>query len=220
MLNRIRKDLRAIKDRDPAARNTFEILICYPGLHAVLMHRAAHWFYLHGFKLFGRILSQISRFFTGIEIHPAAKIGEGLFIDHGMSVVIGETTEIGNNVTIYQGATLGGTGKDTGKRHPTIGNNVVISAGAKILGPFKIGDGSKVGANAVVLKEVEADCTVVGVPGRIVKKNNKRIQPARDEIDLDHVKLPDPLEEQLIEMTKKIIALEERIIQLEGSSKN
>lgn len=216
MLNRIRKDIKAIKERDPAARNVFEIFICYPGLHAVLMHRLAHWFYMCGFKLFGRMLSQLSRFFTGIEIHPAAKIGEGLFIDHGMGVVIGETAEIGNNVTIYQGATLGGTGKDTGKRHPTIGDNVVISAGAKILGPFSIGDCSKVGANAVVLKEVLSDCTVVGVPGRVVKKNNKRVQPQRDEIDLDHIKLPDPLEEQLTEMLKKLASLEERIGQLEG----
>ncbi len=220
ILNRIRKDIKAIKERDPAARNVFEILICYPGLHAVLMHRLAHWFYLHGFRLFGRVLSQLSRFFTGIEIHPAAKIGEGLFIDHGMGVVIGETAEIGNNVTIYQGATLGGTGKDTGKRHPTIGDNVVISAGAKILGPFKLGDRSKVGANAVVLKEVLSDCTVVGVPGRVVKKNNKRIQPQKDEIDLDHVRLPDPLEEQLTEMLKKLASLEERIEQLEGRTSN
>jgi len=220
MLNRIRKDITVIKERDPAARNVFEILICYPGLHAVLMHRLAHWFYMRGFKLFGRMLSQLSRFFTGVEIHPAAKIGEGLFIDHGMGVVIGETTEIGNNVTIYQGATLGGTGKDIGKRHPTIGDNVVISAGAKILGPFSIGDRSKVGANAVVLKEVLSDCTVVGVPGRVVKKDNKRVQPQKNEVDLDHVKLPDPLEEQLTEMLKKLASLEERIEQLEGRTSN
>jgi len=220
MLNRIRKDIKAIKERDPAARSVFEIFICYPGLHAVLMHRLAHWFYMRRFKLFGRMLSQLSRFFTGIEIHPGAKIGEGLFIDHGMGVVIGETAEIGNNVTIYQGATLGGTGKDTGKRHPTIGDNVVISAGAKILGPFSIGDCSKVGANAVVLKEVLPDCTVVGVPGRVVKKNNKRVQQQNNEIDLDHIKLPDPLEEQLTEMLKKIASLEERIGQLEGRTSN
>jgi len=216
MLNSIRKDLEAIKNRDPAARNVFEILICYPGLHAMVMHRVAHSFYTNGFKLFGRFLSQVSRFFTGIEIHPAAKIGEGLFIDHGMGVVIGETAEIGNNVTIYQGATLGGTGKDIGKRHPTIGDNVVISAGAKILGPFKIGDCSKVGANAVVLKEVLSECTVVGVPGRVVKKNNMRIQTHKNDIDLDHIKLPDPLEEQLDEILKRLISLEDRLGQIEG----
>jgi len=216
MLNSIRKDIEAIKNRDPAARNVFEILICYPGLHAMVMHRVAHSFYTNGFKLFGRFLSQVSRFFTGIEIHPAAKIGEGLFIDHGMGVVIGETAEIGNNVTIYQGATLGGTGKDIGKRHPTIGDNVVISAGAKILGPFKIGDCSKVGANAVVLKEVLSECTVVGVPGRVVKKNNMRIQTHKNDIDLDHIKLPDPLEEQLDEILKRLISLEDRLGQIEG----
>lgn len=154
MFNRIRKDIQAVLDRDPAARNKLEVILCYSGFHAVILHRLAHWFYNRGLRLTARLISQFSRFITGIEIHPAAKIGEGLFIDHGMGVVIGETAEIGNNVTIYQGATLGGTGKETGKRHPTIGNNVVISSGAKILGPFKVGDNSKIGANAVVLREV------------------------------------------------------------------
>jgi serine O-acetyltransferase len=152
---------------------------------------------------------------TGIEIHPAAKIGEGLFIDHGMGVVIGETAEIGDNVTIYQGATLGGTGKETGKRHPTIGNNVVISTGAKVLGPFKVGDNSKIGANAVVLSEVPPNCTVVGVPGRIVRKDNKRVASVRDEIDLDQVRLPDPMADQLKEIIQRINTLEERIKELE-----
>ena len=180
MFKRIRKDILVILDRHPAARNTLEVILCYPGFLAVLMHRLAHRFYNKGFNLIARFISQFSRFITGIEIHPAAKIGEGLFIDHGMGVVIGETTEIGDNVTIYQGATLGGTGKETGKRHPTIGNNVVISAGAKVLGPFKVGDNSKIGANAVVLSEGPPNCTVVGVPGRIVRKDNKRGAAARD----------------------------------------
>ena len=215
MFKRIRKDIQVILDRDPAARNTLEVILCYSGFHAVLMHRVAHWFYNKGFKLIARLISQFSRFMTGIEIHPAAKIGEGLFIDHGMGVVIGETAEIGDNVTIYQGATLGGTGKETGKRHPTIGNNVVISTGAKVLGPFKVGDNSKIGANAVVLSEVPPNCTVVGVPGRIVRKDNKRVASVRDEIDLDQVRLPDPMADQLKEIIQRINTLEERIKELE-----
>jgi len=163
MFKRLKQDIRAVMERDPAARNALEVILCYPGFHAVVMHRVAHFFYRHKWFLIARIISQISRFFTGIEIHPGAKIGNGLFIDHGMGVVIGETTEIGDNVTIYQGATLGGTGKDKGKRHPTIGNNVIISSGAKVLGPFKVGDNSKIGAGAVVLREVPPNCTVVGV---------------------------------------------------------
>lgn len=220
MIKRIKNDIKAIKERDPAATSMLEILLCYPGFHAVLSHRVAHFFYKNGLRLLGRFISQLSRFFTGIEIHPAAKIGEGLFIDHGMGVVIGETAEIGDNVTIYQGATLGGTGKDIGKRHPTIGNNVVISAGAKILGPFKIGDCSKVGANSVVLKEVEEDCTVVGVPGKVVRKNNQKVADVKPVIDLDHTKSPDPIEEQLNELVLKISILEKRISQIEGSINN
>ncbi|MGI6189010.1 MAG: serine O-acetyltransferase [Caldicoprobacteraceae bacterium] len=216
MFNRIRKDIQAVLDRDPAARNKLEVILCYSGFHAVILHRLAHWFYNRGLRLTARLISQFSRFITGIEIHPAAKIGEGLFIDHGMGVVIGETAEIGNNVTIYQGATLGGTGKETGKRHPTIGNNVVISSGAKILGPFKVGDNSKIGANAVVLREVEPNCTVVGVPGKIVRKDNKRVASVRDEIDLDQVRLPDPITDQIKEIIQRIQTLEERIKELEG----
>lgn len=196
--------------------NKLEVILCYSGFHAVILHRLAHWFYNRGLRLTARLISQFSRFITGIEIHPAAKIGEGLFIDHGMGVVIGETAEIGNNVTIYQGATLGGTGKETGKRHPTIGNNVVISSGAKILGPFKVGDNSKIGANAVVLREVEPNCTVVGVPGKIVRKDNKRVASVRDEIDLDQVRLPDPITDQIKEIIQRIQTLEERIKELEG----
>jgi len=215
MFKRIRKDIQVILERDPAARSKLEVILCYSGFHAVLMHRVAHWFYNKGFKLIARLISQFSRFMTGIEIHPAAKIGEGLFIDHGMGDVIGETAEIGDNVTIYQGATLGGTGKETGKRHPTIGNNVVIRTGEKVLGPFKVGDNSKIGANAVVLSEVPPNCTVVGVPGRIVRKDNKRVASVRDEIDLDQVRLPDPMADQLKEIIQRINTLEERIKELE-----
>lgn len=220
MFKRVRRDIQAILDRDPAARNKLEVILCYSGFHAILMHRIAHWFYGKELKIAARLISQFNRFFTGIEIHPAAKIGEGLFIDHGMGVVIGETTEIGDNVTIYQGATLGGTGKETGKRHPTIGNNVVISSGAKVLGPFKVGDNSKIGANAVVLREVEPNCTVVGVPGRIVKKDNRKIVSAQDEIDLDQVRLPDPVAEQMKEVINRIYVLENKIKELEGKRTN
>lgn len=213
MFKQLKRDIQAVLDRDPAARNAFEVILCYSGFHAIVMHRIAHWFYNKNCKLFARWLSQVNRFFTGIEIHPAAKIGNGLFIDHGMGVVIGETTEIGDNVTIYQGATLGGTGKETGKRHPTIGNNVVISSGAKVLGPFKVGDNSKIGAGAVVLREVPPNCTVVGVPGRIVKRDN--IPVGKMSIDLDQVKLPDPVEEALKRLTVRILELEKQIDDLE-----
>jgi len=172
MFKRLRSDIKCVLDRDPAARNGLEVFLCYPGFHAVRNHRVAHFLHKHGFKLLARCLSQLSRFFTGIEIHPGATIGERLFIDHGMGVVIGETAIIGNDVTLYQGTTLGGTGKDTGKRHPTIGNNVMISSGARVLGPFKVGDYAKIGAGAVVLNEVPPYATVVGVPGRIVKIAN------------------------------------------------
>ncbi len=169
MFKRLVNDIQCVLKRDPAARNVLEVLLCYPGFHAVRSHRTAHFLHMHGMKLIGRILSNLTRFFTGIEIHPGAKIGERLFIDHGMGVVIGETTEIGNDVTIYQGATLGGTGKETGKRHPTIGNNVMIASGARVLGPITVGDYAKIGAGAVVLKDVPPCATIVGVPGRVAK---------------------------------------------------
>lgn len=169
MFKRYRSDIRCILDRDPAARNAIEVLLCYPGFRAVRSHRFAYFLHTHGFKLWARLVSQLCRFFTGIEIHPGAQIGERLFIDHGMGVVIGETTIIGDDVTIYQGATLGGTGKDVGKRHPTIGNNVMISSGARVLGPINIGAYAKIGAGAVVLHDVPPHSTVVGVPGRVVK---------------------------------------------------
>jgi len=169
------REINVIKEKDPAARGTLEIILNYPGFHAILIHRCSHFLYNKKFFIISRIISTISRFLTGIEIHPGAKIGKGLFIDHGMGIVIGETAEVGDDVTMFHGSTLGGTGKDTGKRHPTVGNNVIISAGAKILGPIKIGDNSKIGANAVVLKEVPKDCTVVGIPGKIVKRNGIRV---------------------------------------------
>ena len=214
-MKKIKKDIKAIITRDPAARNILEIILCYPGFHALLLHRIAHSLYSIKFHLLAKIIASFNRFLTGIDIHPAAQIGEGVFIDHGMGVVIGETTTIGNNVTIYQGVTLGGTGKDVGKRHPSIGNNVVISSGAKILGPIKVGDNSKIGAGAVVLKEVPPNCTVVGVPGRIVKKDLNIKKSLSDEVDLEHTKLPDPVQEQLTYLKEKIDALEKYIEELE-----
>lgn len=211
----IKEDIDAIFKRDPAARSLIEVLLCYPGLHAVIAHRISHGLYKRGLIVIPRVISNISRFFTGIEIHPGAKIGKRLFIDHGTGVVIGETTEIGDDVTIYQGATLGGTGKEKGKRHPTIGNNVVISSGVKILGPFKVGDNSKIGAGSVVLKEVPPNCTVVGVPGRVVVKDNKKIGKGEDCIDLDQVRLPDPVAEQLECLMRRIVELESKITKME-----
>ncbi len=219
MFELIKGDIRAVRERDPAARSTLEVLLCYPGLHAVFWHRIAHWLYRHKCRLPARILSNLNRFVTGIEIHPAAKIGKGLFIDHGMGVVIGETTEIGDNVTIYQGATLGGTGKETGKRHPTIGNNVVISTGAKVLGPFRVGDNSKIGAGSVVLSEVPPNCTVVGIPGRVVKKDNKRVYGEEQSPDLDQVDLPDPVNEALMRLTIRLLDLEKKVEELEAKHK-
>ncbi|WP_240610874.1 serine O-acetyltransferase [Ammonifex thiophilus] len=200
-------------ERDPAAKSVWEVIFCYPGLHAVWFHRIAHWFYRRRFYFIARFISHFARFLTGIEIHPGAKIGRRFFIDHGAGVVIGETTEIGDDVTIYQGVTLGGTGKEKGKRHPTIGNNVVISAGAKVLGSFTVGDNSKIGAGSVVLKPVPPNCTVVGVPGRIVVRNGKRVE---EKPDLRHDLLPDPISEALGRLEAKIARLEERIRELEA----
>ena len=199
--------LASIKRRDPAANSMLEILLCYPGVHAVLSHRVNHFLYKIGFKLLARLGSQWVRFFTGIEIHPGAVIGRRLLIDHGMGVIIGETTVIGNDVTIYQGVTLGGTGKDCGKRHPTIGNDVMIASGAKILGPFTIGDHAKVGAGSVVLKEVPEHCTVVGVPGRIVKQ--KEVKLTEEALcDMDQIHMPNPLEKELSSFKKRLANLE------------
>lgn len=205
MFKRLRNDVKTVLDRDPAARGFWEVYFLYSGVRAIRDYRIAHWFY--GKKLFfiARYISQRSRRLTGIEIHPAAIIGDGVFIDHGMGVVIGETTVIGDNCTIYQGVTLGGTGKDKGKRHPTIGNNVVIGSGAKVLGPFKVGDNSKIAANAVVLSEVPENCTVVGVPGRIVKKNNIKVNVIAD---LDQVHIPDPISMELCKLSIRLDKLE------------
>ncbi|QEK11144.1 serine O-acetyltransferase [Crassaminicella thermophila] len=220
-IKEINEEIEAILERDPAAKSRLEVLLCYPCIHSIISHRIAHTLYKRGFVVLARFISQVSRFFTGIEIHPGAKIGKRLFIDHGMGVVIGETTEIGDNVTIYQGATLGGTGKETGKRHPTIGNNVVISSGAKVLGPFKVGDNSKIGSGSVVLKEVPPNCTVVGVPGRIVIKDNVKIQSMhKPEIDLDQIHLPDPIMQELECLRKRIADLEKKIKEGEKRDEN
>ncbi|MFZ5640031.1 MAG: serine O-acetyltransferase [Bacillota bacterium] len=220
MFGRIKKDIRVIFDRDPAARSFWEVLICYSGLHAILYHRLAHYLYKKGFVLLPRVISQFSRFLTGIEIHPGATIGDGLFIDHGMGVVIGETAEIGNNVTIYQGVTLGGTGKQKGKRHPTVGDNVVISTGAKVLGNIKIGDNAKIGAGSVVLRDVPPNTTVVGVPGKIVIRDGINIadMDLEDKIDLHHENMPDPVAEMILCLQRKIDRLERRIVEFEGDN--
>lgn len=210
MFKKMREDIRAIRERDPAARNSVEIFFLYSGLHAIWWYRVSHFFYKIKMRGFARWLSQCGRFWTGIEIHPGATIGRGLFIDHGMGVVIGETTEIGDNVTIYQGVTLGGTGKDVGKRHPTIGNNVMIGSGAKVLGPFKVGDNSKIAANAVVLSEVPPNCTCVGVPARIVKINNERVTE-----QLDQVHIPDPVSQELCRLSAKLEKLEKKLAESE-----
>jgi len=191
-------DLKKIVERDPAARNIFEVALLYPGFHAVLFHRFAHMLYKCHLRFIPRLISQLVRFFTKIEIHPGATIGRGLLIDHGCGVVIGETTVIGDDCVIYQGVTLGGTGKDTGKRHPTLGNNVMVGSGAKILGPFKVGDNCKIAANAVLLREVEPDSTCVGVPARVVKRGEKRVD------NLDQVHIPDPVSQELCRMSAKI----------------
>lgn len=185
----LRDDIRAVKDRDPAATSTLEIVLSYPGLHALWMHRIANYIHRRGVSLLPRLLSMLTRAVTGIEIHQGATIGRGFFIDHGMGVVIGETCEIGDNVTIFQGVTLGGTGKERGKRHPTVEDNVVIAAGAKVLGPITVGRGSRVGAGAVVIQDVPPNCTVVGVPGRVAVRSGERVSP----IDLHHENLPDPV---------------------------
>ena len=208
----IKEELASIKERDPAATSGLEVALLYSGFHAVLAYRVAHILQTHGHVLGARVISQGAKFLTGIEIHPGAKIGKGLFIDHGSGVVIGETAEIGDNCTLYQGVTLGGTGKDVGKRHPTLGNNVMIGAGAKVLGPFRIGDNSKIAANAVVLSEVPPDSTAVGIPAKVVKRNDRRV-------DLDQVHIPDPVSQELCRLTHKIELLEKRISELENGEK-
>ena len=215
MFNTLKRDIQAALDRDPAARSTLEVLLCYPGLHALYFHRVAHWLWNNRVMTLGRLVSHLGRFLTGIEIHPGAAIGPGLFIDHGMGVVIGETTEIGENVTIYQGVTLGGTSLEKKKRHPTIGNNVVIGAGAKILGPFKVGDDSRIGSGSVVVREVPPNSVVVGVPGQVTYRDGKRVPQA---IDLEMTDLPDPaakaikcILERLEELERQVEALKKEL---------
>lgn len=207
MFRAIREDLKAVFDRDPAATSRLEVILTYAGFHALLAYRFAHRLKVWGIPFIPRFISQLARWLTGIEIHPAATIGKGFFIDHGMGVVIGETAEIGNYVTLFQGVTLGGTGKEHGKRHPTLGNHVVVGAGAKILGGIRIGDNVKIGANSVVLKSVPANCTAIGVPARIIKTEGGRVPDAT----MDHINIPDPiadrfasLEHELIELRKKL----------------
>ena len=201
----ILQDIDAVIARDPATRNRTEAVLLSSGLHAILIYRLSHYLWKRNFRLTSRIISQIGRFLTGVEIHPGARIGKGFFIDHGMGVVIGETTEIGDNCTLYQGVTLGGTGKDTGKRHPTLGNNVLIGAGTKVLGPVYIGDNARIGAGSVVLKNLPANCTAVGVPAEVVRINNKAINPADD---LDQQDLPDIMAQRLIDLDRRIGQLE------------
>ena len=201
MFQRVKEDLSMVLELDPAAKNKFEAFFTYSGVHAVWAHLIAHWFYKKNFKVIARVISQVSRFFTGVEIHPGANIGRRLFIDHGMGVVIGETCNIGNDVTIYQGVTLGGTGKEDHKRHPDIDDNVLIAAGAKVLGNIRIGESSNVGANSVVLKNVPPHSTVVGIPGHVVKQHGQRV---RKHNNFDHRDLPDQLFEKLLELEKDI----------------
>ena len=237
MFARIKRDIRVIFERDPAARSTIEVLLCYGGLHAIWLHRISHALYVRGWVLLPRLISNFGRFLTGIEIHPGAKIGEGLFIDHGTGIVIGETAELGKNVTLYQGVTLGGTGKEKGKRHPTLGSNVVVASGAKVLGSFTVGDHAKIGAGSVVLKPVPAHATVVGIPGRIVMMNGQRVRTEEDflrarelsleceesaeeiaselDVDLDHDMLPDPEAEIIEQMRQEIEVLKARLSELE-----
>lgn len=214
ILKIVNDEIQSVKEKDPAAKSNLEILVNYSGLHAVLFHRVAHWFYKKKFFFVARIISQISRFITGIEIHPGAKIGKGLLIDHGSGVVIGETAEIGDNCLIYQGVTLGGTGKECGKRHPTLGNNVMVGAGARILGPFKVGDNAKIASNAVVLEEVPANATAVGVPARIVRVKGKRVQ------DLDQVHIPDPISQEMCRQRIKIEKLEAELERLKKANED
>jgi serine O-acetyltransferase len=210
VLSTLLADFKIIFDRDPAARNWLEVLFCYPGLQALLSHRFAHWLHVLGIPFIPRMMSHLARFFTGIEIHPGAAIGRGVFIDHGMGVVIGETAIVGDYALIYQGVTLGGTGKQSGKRHPTLGENVVVGAGAKVLGNLQIGNNVRIGAGSVVLRDVPSDCTVVGVPGRIVFRSGVRVNP------LEHGSLPDSEAAAIRALVDRIETLEQQIQQLQG----
>ena len=206
-VTQIAQDLQAVFERDPAATSRLEVFFTYSGFHALLAYRVSHWLWNRKVPFFPRLISQITRWLTGVEIHPGATIGTGFFIDHGMGVVIGETTEVGDYVTLFQGVTLGGTGKERGKRHPTLGNHVVVGAGAKVLGGIRIGDNVKVGANAVVLRSVPANSTVVGNPGRIVKYDGERLPEAT----MDHTNIPDPIAERFESMEQELIALRKKV---------
>jgi serine O-acetyltransferase len=209
MFTTLRRDIQSVFDRDPAARSLLEVMTCYPGLHALWGHRVAHWFWTHRLKLIGRMLSQIIRSLTGVEIHPGARIGPGLFIDHGMGVVIGETAELGKDVTLYHGVTLGGTSLRKGKRHPTLGDDVVVGTGAKVLGAITIGESSRIGANAVVVKSVPPDSVVVGVPGEILQRATPRSLTHAP--DLEHSNMPDVLGEALAGLVARVEELESRV---------
>ncbi len=209
----VKYDIAAVRERDPAAKSNLEVALLYSGVHAVFAYRIAHKLYKKKKYFQARAISQFARHMTGIEIHPAAKIGKGLVIDHGMGVVIGETAEIGDNCTLYQGVTLGGTGKDVGKRHPTLGNNVMVGAGAKILGPFKIGDNTKIAANAVVLEEIPENCTAVGIPAKIVKREGQRVD------ELDQIHIPDPVSAQIKALEGRLAELEAQLAELKEPSK-
>ncbi len=216
MFKYIVRDIKLIKAHDPAARSVLEILLAYPSLSAIRSYRISHWFYTHKMFTVARIISQHSRRRTGIEIHPGAQIGKGLFIDHGMGVVIGETAVIGDNCLIYQGATLGGTGKDKGKRHPTLGDNVLVGAGAKVLGPFKVGNNVKIAANAVVLSAIPDNCTAVGVPARVVRRNGKRVDQCVTQ-EIDQVHIPDPISLELCALRSEVDSLKRELGKLKVS---
>ena len=215
MFQDLKETIEAYKARDPAARTTMEVLLLYPGIKAVCSHRRAHWCYEHNLKFLARVISQASRRRTGIEIHPGAKIGKRLVIDHGMGIVIGETAEIGDDCLIYHGVTLGGTGKDAGKRHPTIGNNVLISTGAKVLGPIKVGDNSRVAANAVVLKEIPENSTAVGIPARVVRVAGQKVDYASE---VDQVNVIDPVSAELAAIQSELQKLKDRESELESKT--
>ena len=215
-LDEIRTDIDAVRQRDPAAKSDIEVLLLYSGVHALLAYRVAHRLYLSEHYFSARLVSQLARFFTGVEIHPGATIGKALVIDHGAGVVIGETAEIGDNCTLYQGVTLGGTGKDVGKRHPTLGDGVMVGAGAKVLGPFTIADGSKVAAGAVVLKEIPENSTAVGIPARVVKRDGSRVDTKQP--DLDQVHVPDPVREEIARLEQRIAQMQQELDRIRKSA--
>lgn len=215
MLKQIHRDIEVIFERDPAVRSVLEALLSYPGLHAIWAHRLTHRLYRCGFVGLARILSQIARFFTQVEIHPGAVLGEGLFIDHGCGIVIGETAILGKNVTLYQGVTLGGTGKETGKRHPTLGDQVMVSSGAKVLGNITIGNYAKIGAGSVVLKDVPDGATVVGIPGKVVRQHGEPLHPSEHDVDLEHGHLPDPVGDALMSIRDDLASIKRRLKELE-----